>query len=224
VSEIISTKNLPPEDIYNIGCRVGDIAKDYIKADPSQRQRLALSPLLSVLFHGGPNGFQDYLRPNKTQAEKKPDWSAVEYDASGNPVGVVSVRFSARVQLCGEATNQELEGSLVDAFSVSDSPSSLSDLYKEGVSEAQVYGGDDVFATERIIKKLIQQRRSWLRNGFQNTDEFPQISHEEASLGLAFPRRLFMGQIRQDDAAGLLNAKKYATVFTTNTDLPLTVE
>jgi hypothetical protein len=112
----------------------------------------------------------------------------------------------------------------VDAFSISDKSGSLSNLYKEGVSVAQAHGYDDVFATERILKRLIQKRQSWLNNGYQDTDEFPPISPEEASLGLAFPRRLYMGQIRQDDAGGLLNGKKYATVFTTNTELPLTVE
>lgn len=224
MSEIISTRKLPPEQVYSIGCYVGDIAKEYIKHDPNQRQRLALSPLMSILCFNGPNGFEDYLRPKKRQTEKHPDWSAVEFDKDENPVGIVSVRFAAKIQLCGTGVNQDVQGSLVDAFSISENPSSLSGLYREGISVAEAHGYEDVFATERILKKLIQKRQSWLKNGYQNTDEFPPITTEEASLGLAFPRRLFMGQIRQDDSGGLLNGKKYATVFTTNTDLPVIVE
>lgn len=215
MSEFRSVHRINDSEMYIIANRLIANVHEAMHANRAAIERIKLSPLLGILAHQGPETFINFVKP-KIGKDKKfsPKWSAIGFSDSGLPDSVVTVRPDAELKIGINNRHLLLKCTLLDVVSVSKSSDRYIDGSKTGldVVRATFNLEDPIVAIDKIPKKLIKERQRWLR-GEQNTDEFPYISHEEASLRLVLGNTAFVGNIQRDDKNGLLDKGQFGVVF-----------
>jgi hypothetical protein len=224
VSEFRSVHRINDDKMYVIANRLIVNVHNAVHANRAMVERIKLSPLLGLLAHQGPETLIDYVKPKKDKETRYlPKWTAIGFSDDGSPDSVVTVRPGAELEIGSGGRVQSLKCTLVDVVSVSIDGENYLDGAKTGleVSKTAFNSDDPIVAIEKIPKKLIKDRQRWLR-GDQNIDDFPDISHEEATIRLAFGRAAFTGNILRDDKCGVFDRSHFGTVFSDREILPLT--
>jgi hypothetical protein len=192
VSETISTKNIPPDMIWDTCHELFKLAPNMQFNNPNDA---AINPVTSLLIQSGPESLANYLRASHELEARNiysPAWSGIRFD-DGKPSGIVTVSPDQDVIL---GRSSSISGAIVDVVSLGSDPQIENELLDDGLDIAELYFPGQVALTIVGICKLKEKQIKLSVENLNKTAKIPQ-STEDKLFHPRFSEVVFVGGIKR---------------------------
>jgi hypothetical protein len=189
VSETISTKNIPPDMIWDTCHELFKLAPNMQLNNPNE---VLINPVTSLLIQSGPEEIANYLRSSyELEAKNKysPAWSGFRFD-DGKPSGIVTVSPDQDVSL---GKNHGIVGTIVDVVSLTSDPTIEKELLDDGLDIAELYFPKQAALAVVGISKFREKQMKSSGNGVEQIS----LPSSERLPDSRFSEIVFVGGIKR---------------------------